>query len=71
MLRPIEDKNLNIGIEMTESKDVTDMITELDSTLIKPKNETKPRKIYIKDCFIMCYAKKSIYREMTPFELTR
>ena len=56
---------------MTESKDVKEMSTDFYTKLVKPKKEYKPRKTSMRDYFIMCYVKESIYRDMIPFELTR
>ena len=53
-------------------KDITTMITELYNKLIKvPKPEKKPRKVSMREYFILSYVKESLYRDMTPFELTR
>ena len=57
---------------MTESKDINQMITELYNQLIKtPKSEKKPRKMSMREYFIKCYVAEDIYRDMTPFQLTR
>ena len=55
---------------MTE---VDQMITELYNKLVlkRGKPEAKPRKVSLRQYFVWCYVKESIYRDMTPFKLER
>ena len=57
---------------MTDSKDVKEMVTELYDSLIKiPKPESKPKRISMRQYFIMCYVKEGICKEMSAFDVAR
>ena len=55
--------------------DITKMITELYEKIIlkqaKEKAEAKPRKVTLKQFFVMSYVKERIFRDLTPFSMTR
>ena len=53
--------------------DINQMITELyEKLVLQPvKTEPKPRKVSLRQYFIWSYVKKDIYKDMTPFEMTR
>ena len=58
---------------MTEvNKDIQTMITGLYNKFITiPRPQKSPRKICMREYFIYCYIKEGIYKDLTPFNLTR
>ena len=58
---------------MAEDNETKKMITELYNKLVlkTDKPDPKPRRVSLRQYFIMCYTKEGIYGDMTPFELTR
>ena len=57
---------------MAEGQDTQRMITELyNKIILKTDRVTRPRKVSLRQYFIMSYVKEGLYRDMTPFEMTR
>ena len=57
---------------MAEDNETKKMITELYNKLVlkTDKPDPKPRRVSLRQYFIMCYTKEGIYRDMTPFQLS-
>ena len=52
--------------------DTTQMITELYNKLVlKQPKEVKERKLSMRQFFINSYVNEGLFREFTPFEMTR